>query len=154
MFAVDTGNGTILSQPKAAAKAFNATSAGTYTGIFYEKVNAQMGQNNAESGTVVESKATVTVSAGGLATISDAAGNTMAAGTLSAVADTPYLYDGTANKLSDPLYGMFTFRETANSQQDVFMTFQGNAVIFSSFSVGLPVQQNAAYTYFYGVGLK
>jgi hypothetical protein len=36
----------------------------------------------------------------------------------------------------------------------VFMTFQGNAVIFSSFAVGLPVQQNSAYTYFYGVALK
>jgi hypothetical protein len=154
LFAVDTGNGTILSQPKTASKAFNPANAGTYTGIFYEKPNAQMGQNNVESGTPVEGKATVTVSASGAATISDGRGNTMATGTLAAVADTGYLYDGTANKLPDPLYGMFTFRTTANSQQDVFMTFQANAVIFSSFSVGLPVQQNAAYTYFYGVGLK
>lgn len=113
-----------------------------------------MGPNNAESGTVVESKATVTIESNGSATVSDSVGNTMATGTLAAVADTAYLYDGTANKLSDPLNGMFTFRTTANSQQDVFMTFQGDAVIFSSFSVGLPIQQNAAYTYFYGVGLK
>jgi hypothetical protein len=94
------------------------------------------------------------VSANSSAIISDSAGNTLAAGTLAAVADTAYLYDGTTNKLWDPLYGMFTFRATANSQQDVFMTFQGNAVIFSSFAVGLPVQQNSAYTYFYGVALK
>jgi hypothetical protein len=154
LFAVDTGNGTILSLPKAPSKAFNPSNAGTYTGIFYEKPNAQMGQNNVESGTPVEGKATVTVSAGGTATISDGQGNTMATGTLAAVGDTAYLYDGTANKLPDPLYGMFTFRTTANSQQDVFLSFQGNAAIFSSFSVGLPVQQNAAYTYFYGVGLK
>ncbi|MGH9545907.1 MAG: hypothetical protein ACRD23_11900 [Terriglobales bacterium] len=154
LFAVDTGNGAILSQPKAASKAFNPANAGTFTGIFYEKPNAQMGPNNVESGTPVEGNATVTVSASGAATISDSQGNTLAAGTLAAVADTAYLYDGTANKLSDPLYGMFTFRTTANSQQDVFMTFQANAVIFSSFSVGLPVQQSAAYTYFYGVGLK
>ena len=154
LFAVDTGNGTILSQPKAASKTFNASNAGTYTGIFYEKPNAQMGQNNTESGTAVEGKATVTVSALGTATISDSAGNTMATGTLAAVADASYLYDGTPNKLSDPMYGMFTFRTTANSQQDVFVTFQGNAVIFSGFSVPVPVQQNSAYTYFYGVGLK
>lgn len=154
MFAVDTGNGTILSQPKAASKAFIAANTGTYTGIFYEKPNAQMGPSNSESGTPVEGKATVTIGTGGSATISDSEGNTMAAGTLAAIADTPYLYDGTANKLSDPLYGMFTFRTTANSQQDVFMTFQGNAVIFSGFSVGLPIQQNSAYTYFYGVALK
>jgi hypothetical protein len=154
MFAVDTGNGTILSQPKATSKAFNVSNAGTYKGIFYEKPNAQMGSNNVESGTPVQGNATITVSANGSAIISDSARNTMAAGTLAAVADTAYLYDGTTNKLWDPLYGMFTFRATANSQQDVFMTFQGNAVIFSSFSVGFPVQQNSAYTYFYGVALK
>lgn len=154
MFAVDTGNGTILSQPKAASKVFNPSNAGTYTGIFYEKPNAQMGPNNVESGTPVEGKATITVSANGSATISDSQGNTMATGTLAAVADTAYLYDGTTNKLWDPLYGMFTFRTTANSQQDVFLTFQANAAIFSSFSVALPIQQNAGYTYFYGVGLK
>jgi hypothetical protein len=154
MFAVDTGNGTILSQPKAASKTFNVSNAGAYKGIFYEKPNAQMGSNNVESGTPVQGNATITVSANSSAIISDSAGNTLAAGTLAAVADTAYLYDGTTNKLWDPLYGMFTFRATANSQQDVFMTFQGNAVIFSSFAVGLPVQQNSAYTYFYGVALK
>ena len=50
---------------------------------------------------------------------------------------------------------MFTFRTTTgNSQQDVFVSFQGNAVIFSSFETGLPIQQNGVYNYFYGVGLK
>jgi hypothetical protein len=42
-FAVDTGNGTILALPKASSKNFSAASAGTYTGLFYEKVNAQTG---------------------------------------------------------------------------------------------------------------
>ena len=153
-FAVDTGNGTILSMPKASGKAFAASSAGTYTALFYEKVNAQTGQNNVESGTAVEGKATVTISANGSITIADSQGNTLAGGILVAVADAPYLYDGTQNKLSDPLYGMFTFRTTANSQQDVFVSFQGNAVVFSSFQTALPLQNYAAYTYFYGVGLK
>ena len=34
------------------------------------------------------------------------------------------------------------------------MTFQGNAVIFSSFQTGLPLVQNGVYSYYYGVGLK
>ena len=58
------------------------------------------------------------------------------------------------NKLSDPLNGMFTFRTTANSQQDVFVSFQGNAVVFASFQTALPITNYAPYTYFYGVGLK
>jgi hypothetical protein len=154
-FAVDTGNGTILGLPKAAAKTFDPSVAGTYKAIFYEKPNAQMGQNNIESGTPQQGTATVTVSASGLVTITDSQSATMATGTLAAVADTSYIYDGTSNTLSDPLYGVFTFRAaTANSQQDVFATFQGNAVIFSSFQTALPVQQNQTYTYFYGVGLK
>jgi len=36
----------------------------------------------------------------------------------------------------------------------VFVTFQGNAVIFTSFQTALPVQNNGTYTDSYGVGLK
>jgi hypothetical protein len=154
-FAVDTGNGTILSLPKTATKAFDAATAGSYTAIYYEKANAQTGQGNVETGTPSQGKATVTVSASGVMTITDSQGNTLAGGTLTAIADTPYLYNGTSSELSDPLYGMFTFRTaTANSQQDVFVSFQGNAVIFSSFETVLPIVGYAPYTYFYGVGLK
>jgi len=50
---------------------------------------------------------------------------------------------------------MFTFRmSTDGVQQDVFVSFQGNAVVFSSFQTGLPIQGYAPYTYYYGVGLK
>ncbi len=154
-FAVDTGSGTILSLPKAASKSFDATTAGTYTALYYEKADAQTGQGNVETGTATEGEATITVSAGGEVTISDSAGTTMATGKLAAVADTAYLYDRTSSELSDPLYGMLTFRTTtANSQQDVFVQFEGNAMIFSSFETGLPIAGYAPYTYFYGVGLK
>ena len=155
LFAVDTGAGAIISEPKAATKNFDASTAGTYMAVFYQKANAQMGQNNYESGTASEDSGTVVVGANGLVTITDSVGTTMASGTLAAIADTPYIYDGTANTLSDPLYGMFTFRTaTASLQQDVFVTFEGNAVIFSSFDTGLPLVQNGVYDYFYGVGLK
>ena len=88
-------------------------------------------------------------------TIADSQNNTLASGTLTAVADTAYLYDGTSSKLSDPLYGMFTFRmSTGGTQQDLFVSFQGNAVIFASFQTALPIAGYAPYTYYYGVGLK
>jgi len=155
LWAVDTENGAILGLPKAASKNFSASSAGSYKAIYYEKQNAQMGQNNSESGTPLEDKATVTVTAGGAITITDSHNNALADGTLGAIADTSYMYDGTTNTLPDPCYGMFTFRTaTANLQQDVFVSFQGNAVIFSSFQTALPAQNNNVYTYFYGVGAK
>jgi hypothetical protein len=154
-FAVDTGNGTILGLPKASTKAFDSSVAGTYTAMFYEKSDAQMGRDNSESGTPSEGKGTITVSASGAVTITDSQGNNMATGTLAAIADTSYIYNGNSNEMPDPLYGMFTFRTTAaSSQQDVFVTFQGDAVIFSSFQTGLPLVQNETYSYFYGVGLK
>ena len=154
-FVVDTGNGTILSLPKASSKQFSSSNVGTYTAIYYEKSDVQTGQGNVETGTPSEGKATVLISANGQMTITDSKNNTLASGTLAAVEDTPYLYDGTANTLSDPCHGMFTFRtSTGGVQQDVFVSFQGDAVIFSSFQTALPVQGYAPYTYFYGVGLQ
>lgn len=106
----------------------------------------------------MEGKARISVSAAGVVTITDSQNNLMASGTLVPVASMSYIYDGTQNTLPDPCYGIFTFRTgpptSPTLQQDVFVTFQGNAVIFSSFQTALPVQNNGTYTYFYGVGLK
>jgi hypothetical protein len=158
LWAVDNSNGAILGLPKASTKSFDSASAGTYNAIYYEKQGAQMqgqGNSSVEVGTPVEGKATVTVSASGAVTITDSQNNAMATGTLVPVADAAYIYDGTQNELSDPCYGMFTFRTTtASLHQEVFVAFVGNAVIFSSFQTALPVQNNATYTYFQGVGLK
>jgi hypothetical protein len=154
-FAVDTQNGTILGLPKASSKNFVPTMAGTYKALVYEKNNARTGQNNQESGTPAEDTGSVTITAGGVLTLADSHNHTLASGTLVPIADASYIYDGTANTLSDPCYGMFTIRiATATSQQDLFVSFQGNAVIFSSFETGLPLQPNGVYSYFYGVGLK
>jgi hypothetical protein len=154
-FVVDTGNGAILGLPQAAAKSFLASNAGTYTAIFYEKTGAQTGQGNVETGMPSEGKATVRIAASGAMTITDSQNNTLASGTLAAIADTPYLYDGTANQLTDPCNGMFTFRmSTGGVQQDVFVSFLGNAAVFSSFQTALPIGGYAPYTYYYGVGVK
>lgn len=158
LWAVDNNNGTIIGLPKASSKDFNPAAAGTYNAIYYEKPNAQMqgqGSSSVETGTAMEGKATVTVSAAGAVTITDSQNNAMATGTLVAVADTPYIYNNTSSELADPCYGFFTFETiTAGLHQEVFVTFQGNAVIFSSFQTAVPVQNNGTYTYFQGVGLK
>jgi hypothetical protein len=71
------------------------------------------------------------------------------------VADARYLY-GSSGELQDPCNGLFTFRVTTGSnEQDVFVTFVGNAVVFSAFSTDLPWSSgNGTYDYMYGVGLK
>ncbi len=159
MFAIDGTGGAVIGLRQASSKDFDPTVAGTYNAIYYEKQNAQMqGQCPAscsEIGTPVEGKATVTVTSAGVVTVTDVqSSSTLATGTLIAIADDANLYDGTANKLSSPCYGLFTFQSTSSVHQETFVAFQSNAVIFSSFQTALPVVNNGTYTYFYGVGMK
>jgi hypothetical protein len=95
----------------------------------------------------------VTIAAKGLMTIADSQNNTLACGTLSAIADTSYVYDGTANELTNPCYGVFTFRiSTGGVQQDVFVSlfvsFQGDAVIFAIFQTELLIGSYAPCMYY------
>jgi hypothetical protein len=153
-FIVDTANGAILGMKKAGSKNFDPTVAGTYHSMYYQKTNASTGQGNVESGTASLGSATITIDAQSNITVQDSQGNTVVQTTLTPVADTAYLY-GSSGQLSDPCFGLFTFRvTTANSQQDVFVTFLGRAVLFSSFTTPLPLQQGNTYAYLYGVGLK
>lgn len=154
VFIVDTQNGAILSEGKAASKNFDPAYAGTYKAIFYQKTNATTGQGNVENGTASLGTATLTIDAQANLTVQDGLGNTIVHTTLTPVADTPYLY-GSSGELTDPCNGLFTFRiTTSNSQQDVFVSFVGRAALFASFTVPLPVQPGTAYDYLYGVGLK
>ncbi|MGA8301212.1 MAG: hypothetical protein WB817_17150 [Terriglobales bacterium] len=152
VFVVDTANGAILGFQKTASKAFDASFAGTYKAVFYERTNASVGQDNQESGTPSLGNASIVVDASGNVTMTDAQSNTLLAGTLSAVADASYLY-GSPGELADPCYGLFTFRIMHGQQpQDVFVTFLNNSILFGSFS---PVSKSGSgYEYLYGVGLK
>ncbi len=151
---VDSGNGAIMSLKQAATKNFDPTLAGIYQAIFYQKTNAATGAGNVETGTPSLANATLVIDAQAHVTVTDAQGNTFIQTTLTPVADTSYLY-GSSGELVNPCNGLFTFRvSTANSQQDVFVTFMDRAVLFASFKTGLPVQQSNTYDYLYGVGLK
>lgn len=159
-FIVDTPNGSILGLPQAASAAFDPSAAGTYTGIVFEKTNAQIGVGNVESGTPAFDKVSLQVQSSGAVTLSDAAGKTLGTGTLAPVASTSYLYDGTSALLNNPCNGLFTFRVNANGvQQDFFVTFVNNngthAALFSSFWAPAPwvPADNDTYNYLYGVGL-
>jgi hypothetical protein len=151
---VDTQNGAILGLKKASSKAFDPSVAGTYKSIYYQKTNASTGQGNIETGTPSLGTASITVSNNGQVTMTDSGGNQLAQGTLTAVADAAYLY-GSAGELQDPCYGLFTFRVSSSAaQQDLFVSFQGQAMLFSSFTANLPWATVGTYDYFYGVGLK
>jgi hypothetical protein len=154
IFAVDTGNGAVLGLQKASTKDFDPTFAGTYKAIFYQKTGAASGQGNVETGTPGLGNATLVVGANASVTLSDSHNVILAQGTLAPVADTSYLY-GSSGQLTDPCFGLFTFRvTTANSQQDVFLAFQGRAVLFSEFRAKLPIDPSNTYDYLYGAAIK
>lgn len=154
VFAVDTPNGAILGLKKASTKDFDPSSAGTYKAIYYQKTGASTGMGNVETGTSTLAHATLAVTSQGNVTVRDAQGNTIIQAALTPVADASYLY-GSAGQLNDPCYGIFTFRvATAQSQQDVFVTFMDKAMLFSSFKANLPWSSGGTYDYLYGVALK
>jgi hypothetical protein len=155
IFAVDNPNGTILGLQQATAKAFNPTYAATYKTMYYHKGNATYGAGNVETGTPSMGLGSLTVDAQGNVTLLNSAGGVMAQGLLAAVADTSYLYDGNPNELTDPCFGLFTLRvKTATTQQDVFVTFLNQAVLFSGYKSLPSVSGNTYYDYFYGVALQ
>ncbi len=154
IFAVDTTNGAILGLKQAATKDFDPTVAGSYKAIFFQKTGANTGQGNVETGTASLNNATLVVTANGQVTVTDPHGVTMAQATLTPVADASYLY-GSVGELASPCNGIFTFRvTTGSSQQDVFVSFLGQAMLFGSFTAQLPWTGNSTYSYFYGVALK
>jgi len=51
-------------------------------------------------------------------------------------------------------FGNILLVTTASSQQDVFVSFMGRAILFSSFKANLPWGSGNTYDYLYGVGLK
>jgi hypothetical protein len=154
IFAVDTPNGAVLGLLKASTKDFDPTFTGTYNAIFYQKTGASTGEGNVETGTPGLGNATLVVGATGSVTLKNSQNVILAQGTLAPVADTSYLY-GSSGQLNDPCFGLFTFRvSTPTSQQDVFLTFQGHAVLFSYFRATLPFDPSNAYDYLYGAAIK
>ena len=152
LFAIDTPNGAVLGLQQAASKAFDPSVAGTYKTVYYEKTGAQTGSGNVETGNASLSSGTIVIGSTGDVTVRDASGVALAAGTLTPVADVSYLVG--PGELADPCYGLFTFRVTTEAtQEDVFVSFQGRAALFASFTAPRTVVPGSTYDYFYGVGL-
>lgn len=153
VFAVDTPNGAILGLKKDVSKDFDPAWAGTYEAIYYQKKDANTGMNNVETGTASLGNATMIVGTKGNITVNDPQGKTLLQATLTPIADSSYLYG--PGKLQDPCHGLFTFRVlTADSQQEVFVTFMERSILFSSFHATLPWDSGNSYDYLYGVGIK
>lgn len=150
-FLVDTPSGSILGLAQAATAAFDPSSAGTYHTQFYTKTNAFTDASSVESGTVTLGKGSVTIDASGSLTAVDANGNTVAQGVLTPLGQVASIVG--SGELSDPCPGVFTFTSTtSSSQQSVFVVFQGNNILFGSFTT--PVPATGTYGYFYGTGLR
>ncbi len=145
LLAVDTGNGSLICLQEASTSAMSASSAGTYRALSYGKNGANTGIGNVETpaqGSV--SLATITVGSDGTLLIRNAASATLASGTL-----TPIAGSAIATGIGETCPGLF---HATIGTQEVFVTFTGSALLFSSF---MPVAGGGgSYDYFYGVGLK
>jgi hypothetical protein len=148
-FLIDTPNGAILGLQQSASPAFDPASAGTYNAIYFEKTNVETRPGNIETGAGTIKKASIAIDASAHITVTDATGTVIVNSTLMPVADTAYLQG--PGLLSGPCPGLFTFRVIdGSSQRDVFVAFQGRALMFASFT-GL--HDSELYSYDYGVGL-
>ncbi len=157
-FIVDTPNGSILGLPQAASPAFDASYSGTYSGILYEKPNTTPGPGNTEIGTPSFDQVSFQVQSTGAVTLTDAAGNSLAAGTRTPVAEASYPYNGGSAERTNPSNGRFTFRvNAAGVERDFFVTFVNqdgtSAALFSAFWAPSPWTAGSDCNYFYGVGL-
>jgi len=77
VFAVDTTNGAIIGLKKASSKNFDATVAGSYKAIYYQKTGAATGQRNVETGTPSLGNAAITIGVDAQITVQDSHGNTL-----------------------------------------------------------------------------
>ena len=113
---------------------------------------------NVETGTPSTGQATIVITAAGGITVTDSQNNTIINATVTPVASAANLYGtGSDGKLTDPCNGLFTYRIVVpnNHENDVFVTFVGNSVVFSKFSANLSSGSfTGTYSYWYGVGLK
>ncbi len=161
-FVADEPNGTMIGFTQATSKEFDPALFGSYKTSVYQKSDVSYQPTNTvrseaidgESGAASFDSGSATISPVGLVIIKDSQNNIVAQGTLQPVADVPYLYNPADQmfSLQDPCYGLFTFRvTTASTQQDVFVSFQGQSAIFSSFKVKLPQDPTNTYEYSYGL---
>lgn len=154
-FIADRPDGTMLGFQKAATKDFDPTFVGSYATSIYEKQAASSNQGNVESGSQGFDHGSLTIAANGQMTILNGQKQVLAEGVLVPVSDVPELYNSGIFSLSDPCYGLFTFRVTTpSSQQDVYVAFQGHSVAFASFKSALPQDRSKTYDYFYGVAVQ
>jgi hypothetical protein len=157
---VDTGFGSILGMQKASSAAFQTTNAGTYTGVVYGKTGAvSIGGGTETGGTVAFTDIALTLTSTGVATLTNTDTSTViSTGTLIPVSTANYFYNGTSSEVTDPCYGLFTYRVTVPgvSQTDVFVSFGlggSNTVTFEMFTAALPLNSNSPYNYMYGVAV-
>ena len=156
LLAVDTGNGSLVCFHQATGSAFNPAVAGTYRALAFAKSGATTGAGNVETPTVgTVTKYSISLDTSGLISVTDSSSAVVASGTIAP-------FDSTlTNGIGNACPGMFhlTIPRTAADgmtavNQELFLTFVGDAVMFSSFEPDPQPTDNRTYDYFYGVALK
>lgn len=155
---VDVDFGSVIGLQQATSAAFQTSNAGTYTGVAYGKTGATY-NGTTETGTGVFTDVTLTITNGGVVTLTNA--NTSAVistGTLIPISTASYFYNGTSSEVTNPCYGLFTYRTTVPgvSQTDFYIDFNlggSGSAAFSMFTTPLPLSSSNPYNYLYGVAV-
>ncbi len=157
---VDVDFGSVIGLQKAQSAAFQSSNAGSYTGVAYGKTGATYsGLTQLETGTGTFTDVALSITSGGVATLTNADTNAViSTGTLIPVSSASYFYNGTSNEVTDPCYGLFTYRTTVAgvSQTDVYVAFDlggSGSAAFSMFTAALPLNNASPYNYLYGVAV-
>jgi hypothetical protein len=165
-FAVDTPNGAIIGLQQASGTAFKPSDAGIYKAVIYMKQGATTGSGNVETPTQgsVE-RVTITVGTDGAISVSDEDGNELANIDLEALADDASIVPNSggetmASGIGNSCPGLFkatdavTAPDGSPQEQQIFVTFIDDALLFCSFTPQPTIGDPSEYDYFYGVALK
>ncbi len=141
---LDLDKGSIVCMEQAESSAFDSSFSGLYTSLFYSKTSASIEENGEESGSVLLSKAFVTVTIGGAVTVVDSNQAVLFAGVIAPLSeDETIVGDGL---VEDNCNGMF---KASNGSQEFFVSFFNKSILFSSVK---PISAGI-YSYFYGAGI-
>ena len=153
-FMVDSKNGALFVFRDAASKDFDTANAGTYTRARLQE-ERELRAGHGESGIPEISTVTVVIDSSGSVTVTDGAETLVDSEALLPFEDSEW--QG-ADKIVDPVHGLFYFRDAGDVP--VFVTFFDDAMAFGQFTpehVGdctLDPQEPALYTYMYGIAVR
>jgi len=144
---IDDDAGSTICMKQAGGAAFSASSAATYTALFYSKPDVML-SGGTETGAILVGKCSIVVTAAALVTVTNIVTNAvMFSGTVTPFSSDTSIVGSSTGMINNPCNGLFRF---TNSTQEFVITFFGKSILFGSVNS----VSSTEYSYFYGAGLS